>query len=140
MTEQSWAKEGITITNREPGSGARNLLDGRLKSHGLKPAALNGYGSIAGSHIEVARRITAGVADAGIGLRAVAKLHDLGFTLQEERYDLVIPSALLDQHPTLPIFLDTVVSRSFRSEIEALRGYNTRETGTVHELTKDRSR
>jgi len=51
--------------------------------------------------------------------------------LQEERYDLVMPSRYLTTHPGLSILLDTIVSHPFRREIEALGGYDTRDTGKV---------
>jgi len=130
-------RRDVTILNREVGSGARELLDRRLRGLGLKVQHIKGYDHVAASHIEIARRISEGAVDAGIGLRSMAKLYNLDFVpLQDERYDLVIPSRLLQQHPTLSIFLDTIVSRVFRSEIEALGGYDTRETGTIRELRK----
>jgi hypothetical protein len=46
----------------------------------------------------------------------------------------VVPKAYLKSHPTLANLFDTIVSRPFRNEIEALGGYDTRETGTVHDL------
>lgn len=132
-------RKDITILNREAGSGARELLDRRLRGVGLKSSQVKGYDHLAASHVEIARRIAEGMADAGIGLRSMAKLYDLDFIpLQDERYDLVIPTKLLNVHPTLSIFLDTIVSRSFRAEIEALGGYDTRETGTIRELGKHR--
>lgn len=133
-------RKDITIMNRESGSGARELLDRRLRGAGLKAHHIKGYDHLATSHVEIARRIAEGMADAGIGLRSVAKLYNLDFIpLQDERYDLVIPTQLLSGHPTLSIFLDTIVSRVFRSEIEALGGYDTRETGTIRELRKLRT-
>lgn len=54
--------------------------------------------------------------------------------LQTARYDLVVPTAYLTTHPTLVHLFDTLVSRPFRNEIEALGGYDTRETGTMHSL------
>ena len=134
-------RKDITIVNRESGSGARELLDRRLGGVGLKPHHVKGYDLLAISHIDVARRIAEGGADAGMGLRSVARLFNLDFIpLQDERYDLVIPTQLLAEHPSLSILLDTVVSRVFRSEIEALGGYDTRETGTIRELGTRRPR
>ena len=54
--------------------------------------------------------------------------------LQEERYDLVVPTSYLSGHPSIANLLDTILSRQFRTEIEALGGYDTRETGKVREL------
>jgi molybdate-binding protein/DNA-binding XRE family transcriptional regulator len=133
-------RKGIVIMNRESGSGARELLDRRLRGAGLKPHDIRGYEHLATSHIEIARQIAEQRADAGIGLRSVARLYNLDFIpLQDEYYDLVIPTQLLATHPTLSIFLDIIVSRVFRSEIEALGGYDTRETGTIRELRKHRA-
>ncbi|MDN5942797.1 MAG: helix-turn-helix domain-containing protein [Nitrospira sp.] len=133
--------KGIVIVNRESGSGARELLDRRLRGAGLKSHHIKGYEHIATSHLEIARMVAEGRADVGIGLRSAARLYNLDFIpLQDERYDLVIPTHLLTKHPTLSIFLDTIVSRVFRSEIEALGGYDTRETGTIRELRKNRMR
>ena len=133
-------RKGIVIMNRESGSGARELLDRRLRGAGLKPHDIRGYEHLATSHIEIARQIAEQRADAGIGLRSVARLYNLDFIpLQDECYDLVIPTQLLATHPTISIFLDIIVSRVFRSEIEALGGYDTRETGTIRELRKHRA-
>lgn len=135
------ARKDITIVNRESGSGARELLDRRMGGVGLTARNIKGYDHLAASHIDIARRIAGGGADAGIGLQSVARLFNLDFVpLQDERYDLVIPTRLLAEHPSLSIFLDTIVSRVFRSEIEALGGYDTRETGTIREIKKDRQR
>jgi molybdate-binding protein len=74
-------------------------------------------------------------ADVGIGIRSAAQLFDLDFVpVQTARYDLVVPKAYLKAHPTLARLFETLVSRPFRNEIEALGGYDTSETGKVHAL------
>jgi putative molybdopterin biosynthesis protein len=128
-------RKNIRIVNREQGAGARLLLDRGLDALGIRPTHLAGYEQEAGSHLEVATLIAQRQADAGIGVKAAARLLGLAFIpLQEERYDLVIPNEYLDQHPALRQFLDTLVTRSFRTEIEALGGYDTSETGKVQNL------
>lgn len=125
-------RKGVSIVNREEGSGARLLLDTKLREAGLPPRHVKGYQTIMTSHLEVARAVAHGMADAGLGVRSAAQLLSLEFVpLQEERYDLVIPTAHLRHHPGVSRFLDAIVSRPFRAEIEALGGYDTRETGKV---------
>ncbi len=86
------AKPSVRIVNREKGSGARRLLDKQLNTGGIKPARVKGYGDEVLSHLDVAARIRAGLADTGIGVRSVASICGLDFVaLQRERYDLVIP-------------------------------------------------
>ncbi|MGH7208479.1 MAG: substrate-binding domain-containing protein, partial [Nitrospiraceae bacterium] len=129
------ARKDIRLVNREDGAGARLLLDRRMAASGLKPAQVNGYKRYAASHFEVARLIAEGQADAGVGIGSAARLLGLDFIpLQRERYDLVIPTPFLTGQPALANLLDTIVSRAFRTEIEALGGYDTRETGKVHSL------
>lgn len=131
------ARPAVRIVNREKGSGARRLLDKQLRAVGINPARVKGYGDEVLSHLEVAWRVKSGLADAGIGVRAVASIAGLDFVpLQRERYDLVIPKAYYETLHGLQILLDTIVSRPFRSELDALGGYDSRETGKRVEMPK----
>jgi len=120
----------VRLVNREEGAGARLLLDQRLRAAGIEPSRLQGYDKIVASHFDVARAIAEHHADVGVGIRSAAQLFGLDFVpLQTARYDLVVPKTHLKSHPTLAHLFDTLVSRPFRSEIEALGGYDTRDTG-----------
>jgi molybdate-binding protein len=131
------ARKDVGLVNREEGSGARQLLDRRLAKEGIASSDVNGYDRIAGTHLEVARLVAEGAADVGLGVRSAAELMGLRFIpLQEERYDLVIPTRYLTEHPGLSMFLDTIVSRPFRAEIEALGGYDTRHTGKLLDVSR----
>jgi molybdate-binding protein len=84
--------------------------------------------------LEVAARVKAGLADAGLGIEAAAAICGLDFVaLQRERYDLVIPKAHYDALPGLRRLLDMMVSKNFRDELDGLGGYDTREIGRVVE-------
>ena len=125
----------VSLVNREEGAGARLLLDQRLHAAGIDPVHVRGYESRVSSHFEVARAIASHQADVGVGIRSAAQLFGLDFVpLQAARYDLVVPKAYLKSHPTLANLFETIVSRPFRDEIEALGGYDTTETGKSHAL------
>ena len=129
------ADPNITLVNREEGAGARLLLDQRLRAAGINYHQVRGYGTIVASHFDIARAIASRQADVGVGIRSAAQLFGLDFVpLQAARYDLVVPKAYLKSHPTLTHLFETLVSRPFRNEIEALGGYDTSETGKLHAL------
>jgi molybdate-binding protein len=76
------------------------------------------------------------MADAGIGVRSAAAICGLDFIpLQRERYDLVIPKIHYETASGLKALLDTIVSKPFRNELEALGGYDTRDTGKLVDST-----
>ena len=128
-------RKDITLINREIGAGARMLLDRKLTEAGITSEQVQGYEHAAMSHFEVARLIAEGHADMGVGVRSAAIALGLDFIpLQVERYDLVIPTKLLKTNRGLEQLLDTIVSRPFRTEIEALGGYDTSQTGKIHHL------
>jgi molybdate-binding protein/DNA-binding XRE family transcriptional regulator len=128
------AKPNMRIVNRESGSGARRLLDKQMRTAAIKPRRVKGYADEVPSHLDVASRIKAGLADAGIGVRAVASIAGLDFVpLRRERYDLVIPKIYYETLHGLRVLLDTIVSKPFRDELEALGGYDTRDTGKIVE-------
>ncbi|WP_455389801.1 substrate-binding domain-containing protein [Petrachloros mirabilis] len=134
------ARGEVQLVNREAGAGARILLDQKLTAAGLEPHLVKGYDRIATSHFHVARLISEGQADVGIGVRFAADYYRLDFVpLQEARYDLVVPKAYVSSHPVVQGFFDTIVTRQFRGEVEALGGYDTRETGTLRSLHVNRS-
>jgi len=134
-TAADLAEPLVALVNREAGSGARLLLDQRLHAAEVQPGQVQGYDRIVSSHFEVARAIAERQADVGIGIRSAAQLFDLDFIpLQTARYDLVVPKPYLKSHPTLAHLFETLVSRPFRNEIEALGGYDTSETGKAQTL------
>jgi putative molybdopterin biosynthesis protein len=125
------AQPMVRFVNREPGAALRVLLDDRLKKAGIGPDSVNGYGDEVFSHREGAARIACNVADAALGLRAVAEVFDLGFVpITAARCDLVIPEDLLD-HPTVRILLDALNSRRLHREMGSLPGYDSSVTGQL---------
>jgi putative molybdopterin biosynthesis protein len=120
----------VRLANREPGSGARLLLDQALAREGIPARRIKGYGTEAATHVEVARLVATGRADVGVGVLPIARLYGLHFLpVRTERYDLVVPSGLLRSHPTLARLFDALTSRELRAQVDALGGYDTRETG-----------
>ncbi|NKB80379.1 MAG: helix-turn-helix domain-containing protein [Nitrospirales bacterium] len=130
-------RRNVRVVNREIGAAARFLFDQQLTMVGIRPDQVRGYGDLELSHLHVGKAIVEGRADMGIGVRSAALFFNLDFLpLQEEKYDLVIPTAFLTSHPSVAGFLDTLVSRTFQTEIDALGGYDIRDMGNVINWTK----
>ena len=128
-------RDDVTVINREEGAGARLLLDQRLRAAGLVGSQVRGYDRTAATHLHVALLIGEGQADVGVGIRSAAQSYGLDFIpLQSARYDLVVPKAYLSGHPALNHLFDTLTSRPFRSEIAAIGGYDTTDTGKLQAL------
>jgi len=122
-------KKGIQIVNRQPGSGARIMLDELLKKSGIDTRAIRGYDTQARGHLEVAAAIAEGAADAGVTLRVAAEAFRLSFfTIREEQYDLVIPEREFHTQP-IQILLDALNSTALATEIRELCHYDTKAMG-----------
>ena len=123
------ARPDIRMVNRESGSGSRSLLDRLLSSQGIPPAALDGYDCYAPGHLAVAGAVSAGLADAGVGVQVAASALGMGFApLEEERYDLVIPNHLLNE-PGVQALLDLLRNPGLHRRVEALGGYDVSSMG-----------
>lgn len=93
------------MVNRNAGSGTRVLVDALLK--GAEPP---GYAHQVKSHNAVAAAVAQGRADWGVAIDTVAREYGLGFLpLQEEHYDLVVPSSRLDR-PAVRRFVEILRS------------------------------
>jgi molybdate-binding protein/DNA-binding XRE family transcriptional regulator len=119
---------GLRLALRESGSGARRLLDSELSRIGIPLDAVRAHSPPHKGHLDVARAIALGAADAGIATRDAALAFELPFLpLAEERYDLVIPRDYLSE-PRLQRLLDAMTGASFRRELSSL-GYDMRQCG-----------
>lgn len=125
------ASRSATFVNRQRGSGTRLLLDHQLRAAGVSPEAIRGYAREEYTHLAVAAAVAAGRADVGLGIQSAARAFNLDFVpLARERYDLVTPSDLLATEPAKTV-LSTIQSRAFKTRVDELGGYDTRETGAV---------
>jgi putative molybdopterin biosynthesis protein len=125
------ARPGVRIANREPGSGARLVLDQALAELKIASRRIAGYAREFSGHLEVAAAIAAGEAEAGLTLRVAAEAWKLGFVpVREERYDLVILERETDS-PPVRAMLDALNSGSFANEVSRLCAYDTTRMGQV---------
>lgn len=124
------ARPDVMIVNREPGAGARALLDARIKSVGIRPDQVRGYMQAALGHLPAAWQVQTGAVDCCIATRASARVLGLDFIpLVSERYDLAIRRKDLEL-PGVQALFDTLNRAAFRRELEELGGYDTRGAGT----------
>ncbi|HET7558819.1 MAG TPA: substrate-binding domain-containing protein, partial [Limnochordia bacterium] len=123
------ARPGVRLVNREPGSGARSLLDERLAAAAVKAERVAGYARVLAGHADVARAIAWGLADAGIGIAGAAAEMGLEFIpLAVEWCDLWLALEAVDD-PLLQPLLDSAVADAFRLDLSALGDYATQATG-----------
>lgn len=132
---RSWSdlqQSGLTLINRERGSGARVLLDEQLRLHGIPSSRLDGYANEENSHLAVAGMVARGGADVGIGTEKAARIVDgIDFIpLIRERYDLVMVKKP-ENELWIGAVLDILRSEAFRSELSSIHSYDLSETGTV---------
>jgi putative molybdopterin biosynthesis protein len=80
------------------------------------------------------RSIAEGKADTGLALEGLARIYNLGFIpLTRERYDLVIPEAVMITEP-MQALLSWLESEPAKEAISSLGGYEVQETGNTWEL------
>jgi len=125
------AHSGICIVNRPVGTGTRLLLDQELKKAGVRGDKIDGYNNEVHRHLDVGLEISAGRADAGLGIHAVAGLLDLDFVpLRWERYDLMIfKERFFDAN--VQNFLGLLHEEQFFKLAEPLQGYDVHLSGRM---------
>ncbi|MFH2047063.1 MAG: substrate-binding domain-containing protein [Pseudomonadota bacterium] len=122
-------KKSVRFVNREPGAALRALIDDRLEKLNITADKIAGYNIMVLSHEEGAQMIVYGMADAALGLRAIASAWGLDFIPMETvRCDIVIPADLMD-HQAIRTMLDILQTRTFRDELAQLPGYENKDTG-----------
>jgi len=107
------------------------LLDQELKKAGVRGDKIDGYNNEVHRHLDVGLEISAGRADAGLGIHAVAGLLDLDFVpLRWERYDLMIfKERFFDAN--VQNFLGLLHEEQFFKLAEPLQGYDVHLSGRM---------
>jgi len=117
---------GLQYVNRQRGAGTRVLLDHLLSTMGASPGDVTGYVREEYTHLAVAAAVASGRADCGLGILAAARAFGLDFVpVASEPYDLVMLERPAITRPLLELMEDP----AFRSEVEALGGYDASEMG-----------
>jgi putative molybdopterin biosynthesis protein len=132
---ESWrdfAREDITMINREKGAGSRVLLDENLKLLGLLGNQIKGYWNENQSHLTVASAVGRGDADVAVGNEKIARqVENVDFVpLKKERYDLVVKKEDFDT-PEVTTLLKILRSERFKNEFKAIGGYDISDIGKV---------
>ena len=125
-------RPGITIINREKGSGTRILLDEHLKKLGISANSIAGYERECFSHLAVASTVARGEADFAIGNEKTSQqVNGIDFIpLQTESYDLVIKKEDIDK-PHFQAVLQILRSEEFKLELEGIGGYDLKDLGKI---------
>lgn len=125
-------KSGITIINRERGSGTRILLDEHLKKLEINPVSLTGYERECFSHLAVASAVARGEADFGIGNEKTSQqVKGIDFIpLQTESYELVLKKEDINK-PNFQAVLQIIRSEEFKLELEGIGGYDLKDLGRI---------
>jgi molybdate-binding protein/DNA-binding XRE family transcriptional regulator len=115
---------GVRWIGREPGSGARQVLDEVLEDTGSPSLE-------ARDHRGVVDALRSGIAEVGVSVRLVSEEAGLQFIpVREEAYDLCIPESSLDDSRVRAL-IEVVRSKSLRNLLGDLSGYDNKETGEI---------
>ncbi|MEZ4601083.1 MAG: substrate-binding domain-containing protein [Syntrophotaleaceae bacterium] len=122
-------KSNLKWIGREPGSGARKVLD-NLSEGRIVPEHL------ARDHRGVVQTIRSGFAQAGVSVRLVCEEEGLDFlTVSQEAYELCIPESSLED-PRVQALVEVVRSSTYRRMLAELPGYDCHKTGDTETVKK----
>lgn len=127
---KDFARNDVTIVNRERGSGIRVLIDSLMYINGILPSQVNGYNRIVNSHLAAASIISRGGADCSIGTQTAAfQFNNIEkIFLRYEEYDIVLRKAD-EELPEVKVLLEILASERFREEVGAMGGYDVTDMG-----------
>ncbi len=122
---------GLTVARRQQGAGSFGLLAMLIAREAGLEGRIAFLDEPARSHFDVAQAVTAGRADAGLAIEAVARISKLDFVpLVTERYDLVFWRRDFFEPPAQAL-LAVMRSKAFPRQAAELGGYDISEAGTV---------
>jgi len=125
------ARKGVSIVNREMGSGSRRLLDKLLHEAALPDEKIRGYDRIESGHLAAAYAVFSQTADCCVATQSAARAFGLDFIpLHLERYDFVMLRETFNL-PEAQKLLNVLQRADLRRKLETLAGYTTRKTGVV---------
>jgi putative molybdopterin biosynthesis protein len=125
---------GRRLVRRQPGAGAAALLDALMADAGMSPDDISPVSGLARTETDAAAIVSAGEADAALGIEAMAKQFHLGFVpLRQERFDLLIDRRSYFTHPVQTL-LSFARSEDFRAKADAMGGYALEDAGAVRWL------
>ena len=125
-----FARPGLSMVNRERGSGIRVLLDSLFTENGISPTGINGYGRIVHTHLAAASIISRGGADFSVGTESAAMQFSnvSRVFLKNEQYDIVMRKTD-EKTPEMQTFIRVLQSRDFREEVGSMGGYDVTGMG-----------
>ncbi|MEZ5445841.1 MAG: substrate-binding domain-containing protein [Gammaproteobacteria bacterium] len=127
-------RKGVTMVNRQPGSGTRLIVDAILADAGVDANRIHGYGNEEFTHMAVAAIVASGAADAGFGIRAAAAQLGLTFIpLVQENYLFVLHRDRL-RAAEIARLRETLRSDEYRRRIAALPGYDAALSGNIVDM------
>jgi molybdate transport repressor ModE-like protein len=128
---QDLMRPDVQFINRPADSGTRFLLEGLLQEQGLDANAIRDFQHSETTHAAVAAYVASHLADAGFGLERPARFFHLEFVpMVNERYFLVTRTPTLE-NPAMQRLITTLQSVEFKSQINALPGYDSRHCGSL---------
>jgi putative molybdopterin biosynthesis protein len=131
LSLRDFARNDVSMINRQNGAGTRVLLDYQLRIMGIPANSIKGYQQEEYTHLAVAAAISSARADCGLGIAAAAQALGLDFIpLYQERYDLVIPQQYYESTLLEPLFR-ILRDPEFKETVVNLPGYNIDKMGQV---------
>lgn len=126
---------GRRLVRRQPGAGASALLDALLDEAGIGENDVVTVSGLARTETDAAAAVSAGDADAALGIEAMARQFNLDFVpLREERYDLLVDRRCYFTEPVQTL-LAFARGDAFRVKADALGGYGLDTIGSVRWLS-----
>ncbi len=128
--------KGKRLVRRQPGAGTATLLAILLAESGLSESDFVSDTGVARTESEAAAAVSAGDADATLGVEAMARQFHLGFLpIRQENFDLLIDRRAYFTEPvqTLMAFIN---SEPFRAKARSMGGYDLGDLGRIRWLSR----
>ena len=128
----SLLREGVRLSNREKGSGARVLLDEKLRAMEARSESIEGYDTHYAVGSTAIRRVATGVADVAIGTEREARgVSGVQFVpLQTEWVDLAVRKDPISR-PVIRRLKEILAGERLRRDMEALQPCDAGKLGTI---------
>lgn len=125
-------REGVRLSNREKGSGARVLLDEKLRSMEVRSESIEGYDTHYPVGSTAIRRVATGVADVAIGTEREARaVSGVQFVpMLTEWVDLVVRKTPVTR-PVIATLKDVLASDRFRRDVNTLGPCDVSKLGVI---------